>query len=105
QQWCIAKWAKTLDGKNANRNGESKWISSEAWRAVAQQLRGRVDAILIGSQTAALDDPLLTARPPGPRVATRIIVDSRATLSSDSQLVQTAPEVPVRAAVGDADAS
>ena len=63
------------------------------------QLRGRVDAILVGRGTAAADDPLLTARPPGPRTATRIVLDSRAALDSSSQLVRTARDTPVLVAV------
>ncbi len=98
--WIIAKWAMTLDGKTATRSGYSRWISNEQSRAIVHQLRGRVDAILIGRETARLDDPLLTARPPGPRTAVRIVVDSRATLSSSSQLVRTAGDVPVLVAVG-----
>jgi diaminohydroxyphosphoribosylaminopyrimidine deaminase/5-amino-6-(5-phosphoribosylamino)uracil reductase len=100
--WIIAKWAMTLDGKIATRAGDSRWISGEASRALVHELRGRVDAILIGSGTATADDPLLTARPPGPRVATRIVFDSRASLSSTSQLVRTAGDVPVIIAVGPA---
>jgi diaminohydroxyphosphoribosylaminopyrimidine deaminase/5-amino-6-(5-phosphoribosylamino)uracil reductase len=92
----------TLDGKIATRTGDSRWISSEASRAVVHQLRGRVDAIMIGSRTAAIDDPLLTARPPGVRTATRIVVDSGATLSTDSQLLRTAGETPLLMAVGPA---
>lgn len=98
--WIIAKWAMTLDGKTATRTGFSKWISNEQSREVVHRLRGRVDAIMIGRLTAMLDDPLLTARPPGPRTAIRIVVDTRATLASDSQLVRTAREVPVLVAVG-----
>lgn len=93
--WVIAKWAMTLDGKLAARSGDSRWISSEVSRAIVHQLRGRVDGILIGRGTAEHDDPLLTARPPGARVATRIVLDSQATLSSASLLVSTAREVPL----------
>jgi len=100
--WILAKWAMTLDGKLATRNGSSQWISGEASRRRVHQLRGRVDAVLVGRRTAEVDDPLLTARPPGPRVATRIVVDSRARLAQDSQLVRTAREVPVLFAVGPA---
>ena len=78
--WVIAKWAQTLDGKIATPTGESQWISSETSRAVVQQFRGRVDAIVVGSGTARVDDPLLTARPANPadvkRMATRVVVDS-----------------------------
>lgn len=93
--WVIAKWAMTLDGKIATRTGDSQWISNEASRSVVHRLRGRVDAIIVGSGTARADDPLLTARPAGPRVATRIVVDSTASLSVDSQLVKTAKTAPV----------
>lgn len=98
--WLIAKWAMSLDGKTATRTGSSRWISTPEARAVVHRLRGRVDAILIGRGTAQTDDPLLTARPPGPRTAVRIVADSRAKLDCASQLVRTAREVPVLVAVG-----
>jgi len=97
--WVIAKWAMTLDGKIATRNGDSQWISNEKSRKIVHQLRGRVDAIIVGRGTAKADDPLLTARPPGPRVATRVVLDSQASLSLDSQLVKTASQAPVLIAV------
>ncbi|HEU5433885.1 MAG TPA: bifunctional diaminohydroxyphosphoribosylaminopyrimidine deaminase/5-amino-6-(5-phosphoribosylamino)uracil reductase RibD [Thermomicrobiales bacterium] len=100
--WLIAKWAMTLDGKLATRTGHSQWISGEASRRVAHELRGRVDAIVVGRGTAEADNPLLTARPLGPRQAVRIVVDSRATLASESQLVRTASDAPVLVAAGPA---
>jgi len=98
--WIIAKWAMTLDGKSATRTGSSQWISGEASRKLVHELRGRMDAIMVGRGTAVADDPLLTTRPPGPRTATRIIVDTHASLSPDSQLVRTAHEAPVLVAAG-----
>jgi diaminohydroxyphosphoribosylaminopyrimidine deaminase / 5-amino-6-(5-phosphoribosylamino)uracil reductase len=108
--WVIAKWAMTLDGKLATRTGDSQWISSEASRAVVHQLRGRVDGVIVGSGTARVDNPLLTARPADhadfKRVATRIVVDSAASLPAESRLAQTAADVPVLvAASADADAN
>jgi diaminohydroxyphosphoribosylaminopyrimidine deaminase/5-amino-6-(5-phosphoribosylamino)uracil reductase len=97
--WVIAKWAMTLDGKLATHTGDSQWISSETSRALVHQLRGRVDAVVIGSRTACIDNPLLTARPADladmKRIATRVVVDSVASISLESRLVQTAPDVPV----------
>jgi diaminohydroxyphosphoribosylaminopyrimidine deaminase / 5-amino-6-(5-phosphoribosylamino)uracil reductase len=98
--WVIAKWAMTLDGKIATHTGDSRWISSEESRGIVHGLRGRVDAIVVGKGTFELDDPRLTARPPGPRHPTRIILDSRANLSDDSQLVRTLPEAPIMVAAG-----
>jgi diaminohydroxyphosphoribosylaminopyrimidine deaminase/5-amino-6-(5-phosphoribosylamino)uracil reductase len=61
-----------------------------------------MDAILVGRGTADADDPQLTARPPGPRTATRIVLDHSASLSLDSRLVQTAGQAPVLIAAGPA---
>jgi diaminohydroxyphosphoribosylaminopyrimidine deaminase/5-amino-6-(5-phosphoribosylamino)uracil reductase len=93
--WVIAKWAMTLDGMIATAKGNSQWISSEASRKIVHELRGRMDAIVVGRRTAEEDDPLLTARPDGPRTAARVILDSHAQLASSSQLVKTARETPV----------
>lgn len=90
-----AKWAMTLDGKIATRTGDSKWISNEASRRKVHELRSRVDAILVGIGTALADDPLMTARPAGPRVACRVILDSKARLPLNSQLVRTAQAAPI----------
>lgn len=97
--WVHAKWAMTLDGKLATRTGDSKWISSEESRRIVHELRGRMDAIIVGIGTALADNPLLTARPAGPRVATRVVLDREARLPIDSQLVHTALEAPVLVAV------
>jgi diaminohydroxyphosphoribosylaminopyrimidine deaminase / 5-amino-6-(5-phosphoribosylamino)uracil reductase len=98
--WIIAKWAMTLDGKIATHSGESRWISNPQSREVVHQLRGRVDAVIIGRGTAELDDPLLTARPPGPRAAMRVVLDTKASLGGNTQLVRTANESPLLVAVG-----
>ena len=92
QPWVHAKWAMTLDGRIASRTGASQWISNALSRGRVHDLRGRMDAILVGVGTALADDPLLTARPPGPRTAMRVVLDSHARLTLDSQLVRTARE-------------
>jgi diaminohydroxyphosphoribosylaminopyrimidine deaminase/5-amino-6-(5-phosphoribosylamino)uracil reductase len=98
----VAKWAMTLDGKIACRTGDSRWISGEASRAAVHELRGRMDAIVVGIGTALADDPALTARPPGPRTPLRVVLDREARLPLTSQLVQTAREVPVLVVAGEA---
>lgn len=93
--WVIAKWAMTLDGKIATATGESKWISGEESRRMVHELRGRVDGILVGIGTVLADDPLLTARPAGPRVANRMVLDTNLQTPMSSQLVKTASQAPV----------
>jgi diaminohydroxyphosphoribosylaminopyrimidine deaminase / 5-amino-6-(5-phosphoribosylamino)uracil reductase len=98
--WVIAKWAMSLDGKIATRTGDSRWISGDASREIVHRLRGRVDGIIVGHGTVTHDDPLLTARPSGPRIATRIVVDSLAAIPADRQMIRTARETPVLIAAG-----
>jgi diaminohydroxyphosphoribosylaminopyrimidine deaminase/5-amino-6-(5-phosphoribosylamino)uracil reductase len=93
--YVTAKWAMTLDGKTACRSGDSRWISGERSRAAVHALRGRMDAILVGIGTVLADDPRLTARPPGPRTAARVVLDRQARLPLESRLAGTAREVPV----------
>lgn len=109
--WVIAKWAMTLDGclalppagpgpaDSGNATGH-RWISSPASRQLVHDLRRRVDGILVGIGTALVDDPLLTARPSGPRPLLRLVLDRTARLPLDSRLVQTASESPLLIAVG-----
>lgn len=99
--FVLAKWAMTADGKIATRTGDSRWISNARSREVVHQIRGRVDAVLVGRGTVAADDPLLTARPPGPRVPVRIVLDGQARLALESQLVQTARETPLLIVTGE----
>ena len=106
--WVIAKWAQSVDGRIAARDGSSKWISGEASRAWVHRLRGRVDAIAVGIGTVLADDPLLTARPASKgdvkRVARRIVVDPRLRIPDASKLLAGEGEValPITIAVDEA---
>jgi diaminohydroxyphosphoribosylaminopyrimidine deaminase/5-amino-6-(5-phosphoribosylamino)uracil reductase len=103
--WVIAKWAASLDGRLAAPAGGDRWISSPESLALVHELRGRVDGVLVGVGTALADDPHLTARPEGPRRATRIVLDGRARLPLESRLVRSARDWPLLLAVGpEADA-
>lgn len=93
--WVIAKWAMSLDGKIATRTGDSKWISGEESRRRVHELRGRVDAVIVGAKTVFADDPLLTARPPGLRTPTRVVLTASGELPERCRLRATAREVPV----------
>lgn len=102
--WVIAKWAMTLDGRIAARTGHSQWISSPESRYIVHQIRGRVDAIVVGRGTAEADNPLLTARPPGPRVARRVVLDRQCQLSPESRLASTASDITTLVFCGEAAA-
>jgi diaminohydroxyphosphoribosylaminopyrimidine deaminase/5-amino-6-(5-phosphoribosylamino)uracil reductase len=94
--WVHAKWAMTLDGKIATRTGESQWITGPAARARVHELRGRMDAVIVGKGTLRADDPLLTARPSGPRTAVRVVLTATAQGMPEScRLLDTVADAPV----------
>jgi diaminohydroxyphosphoribosylaminopyrimidine deaminase/5-amino-6-(5-phosphoribosylamino)uracil reductase len=92
--FTILKAGMTLDGKIATAGGESQWITDEAARAQAHQLRAGVDAILVGIGTVLRDNPTLTARlSESPRRLAlrqplRIVVDSRLKISLKAAVLQ-----------------
>ena len=86
--WVIAKWAQTLDGKIATATGHSQWISNPASRRRVHELRGRVDAILVGVGTVIADDPSLTARKVEvKRVARRLVADRSGRMPQDAKML------------------
>lgn len=93
--WIHLKWAMTLDGKIATRSGDSRWISCEESRQRVHQLRGCVDAVVVGRGTVIADDPLLTARPTGARVPARVVITASGELPGQCQLRATAGESSV----------
>jgi len=116
--WVILKWAQSIDGKLSYPEGnKERWISNEQSRKDVQNLRRRVQGILVGIDTVIADNPLLTARPvrsvhrsfasfpegltsngarpSRDKKATRIVLDSRLRIPLDCKLLATAKKTPV----------
>lgn len=75
QPWVVAKFATSLDGRLTRRPDEPQWLTHPRARRHAQQLRARVDAILVGAGTIRADDPRLTVRGvPGARQPWRVVL-------------------------------
>lgn len=74
--YVTLKLALTIDGRIADRHGQSKWITGPAARGRVQALRRRADAIMVGAETVRKDDPSLLPRPAGGRKPWRVIVSS-----------------------------
>jgi diaminohydroxyphosphoribosylaminopyrimidine deaminase/5-amino-6-(5-phosphoribosylamino)uracil reductase len=60
--FVTVKFASSLDGKIATRDGDSKWISGESARKLVQHMRYEADAIMTGAGTIIADNPQLTVR-------------------------------------------
>jgi diaminohydroxyphosphoribosylaminopyrimidine deaminase / 5-amino-6-(5-phosphoribosylamino)uracil reductase len=91
------KLAATLDGRIAAAGGDSFWVTGEAARRRAHELRAEAGAVLIGAGTLRADDPLLTARglPDEPPRITRVVLDPHLSMTAESRLASTAHEAPV----------
>lgn len=62
QPWVVLKAGCSLDGKIAVADGRCAWITGPESRQEVHRLRHRLDAILVGVDTAINDDPSLTTR-------------------------------------------
>lgn len=90
------KLAMSLDGRISLNDSVSTALSGDASRQRVQELRHEHDAILIGANTAVVDDPSLTDRSGKPRrrPLMRIVLDNRLRLSPKSKLAVTTNEAP-----------
>jgi diaminohydroxyphosphoribosylaminopyrimidine deaminase/5-amino-6-(5-phosphoribosylamino)uracil reductase len=73
--YIILKWAQTADGFIARENYESKWISHELARQWVHRWRAEEDAVLVGTKTAAHDNPQLNVRDWSGRNPVRVVLD------------------------------
>jgi GTP cyclohydrolase II len=85
--YVVLKYAQTVDGRIATRQGDARWISSEAERRISHGLRAACDAVLVGVGTAIVDDPQLTVRMVPGSSPLRIVLDSTLRLPSTSRLL------------------
>lgn len=91
----VWKYAASLDGRIAARDGSSKWITSVESRIDVHRLRASCDAIVVGSGTQRLDDPHLAVRHGQiERQPLRVVVDSNAITPTDARVLDAvAPTV------------
>ena len=89
--FVTAKFAASLDGKIATRTGSSRWVTGEAARQHAHEVRRGCDAIMAGVNTIVADDPQLTARWPDGALHTRqplrVVLDSSGRTPPDAAIL------------------
>lgn len=85
------KMAMTLDGKVAQRDQVSRWISCEGSRRLVHRMRAEYDSVMIGIGTALQDDPLLLPTlVKVKKYPIRIVIDGFGRFSLNSQLAKSA---------------
>lgn len=108
-----AVWLKagiSLDGRIADHQGHSRWITSAEARREAHRLRDAADAVLIGAGTLRADDPSLSTRElPHGRDALPVVLDSTLSIDPGARLLRgtrrpllvAAEDAPARALPAD----
>ncbi|MDP3780391.1 MAG: 2,5-diamino-6-(ribosylamino)-4(3H)-pyrimidinone 5'-phosphate reductase [Nitrosopumilaceae archaeon] len=96
--YVILSAATSLDGKIATKSGDSRFSSGKD-KIRVYRLRATVDAILVGKNTVKRDDPILTVHQVKGKNPIRIILDSRATISTKSRIIKTCNKIPTIIAV------
>lgn len=91
--YVILSSAISIDGKIATRTRKSN-LSSRKDLIRVHNLRKSVDAIIVGKNTIRVDDPLLTVRYVEGNNPIRVILDSKGSLSTKSNVIKTAKNIP-----------
>jgi diaminohydroxyphosphoribosylaminopyrimidine deaminase/5-amino-6-(5-phosphoribosylamino)uracil reductase len=90
--YIILKWAQTADGYFAPADKSQFWITGEESRRLVHRWRSEEDAILIGKNTAAIDNPQLNTRFWPGKSPKRIVIDRRLELKRDLNIYDQSVE-------------
>ncbi len=86
--WVKLKSAATLDGRTADADGFSKWITGSEARSEVQLLRAESSAVVTGIGTVLADDPQLNVRLENVhRQPMRVILDSQLSMPLDAKII------------------
>lgn len=79
----VGHLGQSLDGYIATGAGDSDYVTGEANLAHLHRMRALADAVVVGAETVATDDPQLTTRRvPGPNPL-RVVIDPQCRLDGD----------------------
>lgn len=91
--YVTLKFAQTLDGRIAARDGSSKWISGPKSRIFTHKLRSDNDAVLVGVRTVAADNPSLTVRLVRRKSPARVIIDGKLRIPLTARILRNTNRV------------
>jgi len=86
--WVVAQMGQSLDGRIALPNGASRGLNEPQGEAHLHRLRALVDAVVVGSRTAEVDDPQLTVRAVTGPNPVRVIIDRHGRLPQHLRVFQ-----------------
>lgn len=84
--YIILKWAQTKNGMMASKSSERLLISNEMTNRLVHQWRSQEASILVGTNTALLDDPQLTNRYWPGKQPVRLVLDKQLRLPNTLKL-------------------
>ncbi|MCR8560575.1 bifunctional diaminohydroxyphosphoribosylaminopyrimidine deaminase/5-amino-6-(5-phosphoribosylamino)uracil reductase RibD [Mucilaginibacter sp. BJC16-A38] len=90
--YIILKWAQTADGFFAPDDNSQLWITGTESRKLVHKWRSEEDAILIGKNTAAIDNPQLNVRYGNGKSPKRVVIDRKLELNSNLNIFDQSVE-------------
>ncbi|GAA4794114.1 bifunctional diaminohydroxyphosphoribosylaminopyrimidine deaminase/5-amino-6-(5-phosphoribosylamino)uracil reductase RibD [Olivibacter ginsenosidimutans] len=78
--YVLLKWAQTANGYFAPTDHTQRWITGPLAQRLSHQWRSQEDAILVGANTALIDNPQLTVRHWQGKNPKRIVIDKTLSL-------------------------
>ncbi|HEY4323320.1 MAG TPA: bifunctional diaminohydroxyphosphoribosylaminopyrimidine deaminase/5-amino-6-(5-phosphoribosylamino)uracil reductase RibD [Mucilaginibacter sp.] len=90
--YIILKWAQTKDGFFAPDDQSQHWITGMESRKLVHQWRGEEDAVLVGKNTVAIDNPQLNVRFGPGKSPKRVVIDRRLELDPGLHLFDQSVE-------------
>jgi diaminohydroxyphosphoribosylaminopyrimidine deaminase/5-amino-6-(5-phosphoribosylamino)uracil reductase len=88
--YVILKWAETANGYFAPLNQAQQWITGSEAKTLVHKWRTEEDAVLVGKNTALVDNPELTARNWPGKNPIRIALDQNLEIPATHQLYNKA---------------
>jgi len=87
--YITLKVAQSKDGKITKSKNEQTWLTGEESNRFVHQQRAAYDAVLVGANTVAVDNPQLTVRNVEGRNPKRIILDGKLSIDLNAAILST----------------